>query len=275
MENNMNIFKKGKTTLQLWLSVIAFSCVPFQAFSIPITSMEETIEAMIDAQTANVTYLIRAFGDSEPPIFDLSFSTIINEADKTFSVIADAGSMFNDAALNMEIFGAYNNGTNEWDMGSTGNWDGNTFSGIGSMLFDINPLDPAIKAGATGSWLWGLLDYRSTIKLSPTGGFSRGDIIFTVLGNDVGSVTVHDQLQPRDNLTDPIKYKWSLTDWSLGSPVAGSPGVPPNGMVFASGLINPETNTGTLNVSIPEPSSIAIFSLCGLLLLVNRRKCRH
>lgn len=274
----MNLVKRtsSKNLVGIYLVLFLICSNSFLAKAALLTSEEETIEAMIDAQTANITYLLRAFGDVQPPALDLSFVTTTDFVNKTFSFSTSPGSAFNGQSLDMDVTGAFNTTTSMWDMSSSGSIGTDLFSGTGSMLFDLSPLDPDIKAGAKGSWLWGLLDYRSEIMLSGTGGFSRGDIIFTIAGNDVGRATVHDRLLPVVP-GKPRKYKWRIEKIEFGLANVNSPGVAPQSGVHGLGEIATGTPNGTFLATIDEPAfaSSYIFYAAIMLLVMTRRRIRQ
>ena len=261
-------------------SALIFCVAVIGAEAAPISASDEIVEAMIDAQTANVTYLIRAFGSSQPPNLGVSFTSHTDLASKSFNFVADAGSIFNSSVLSLSVNGAYSGTTNQWEMTSAGFFGGNAFSGTGSMAFNLNPSDPLIAAGASGSWLWGLFDYRSTVKISNLSGTrSAGDIIFTILGDDVGTATVTDALRPVEgDPNDPNSYKWDWTikDFHLGGPTAVTPGVAPSGYLVATGQLNTRTGNGTFQVNtVAEPGMLSLFGIAALVLLALKVNAAH
>ena len=252
-------------------SALVFAVVSINAEAAPISASDEIVEAMIDAQTANMTYLMRAFGSSQPPNLGVSFTSHTDLASKSFNFVADAGSIFNSSAFSLSVTGAYSGTTNQWEMTSAGSFGGSAFSGTGSMAFNLSPSDPLIAAGASGSWFWGLFDYRSTVKIiNPLGTRSAGDIVFTILGVDVGTATVTDQLQPVENPLDPngYKYDWKIENFHLGGPTTVSPGIAPSGFLVANGQLNTRTGNGSLQVStVAEPGMLSLFGIAALVLL--------
>lgn len=96
-----------------------------------LTALEETAEAMIQAQGVTSMVLGLLPANLEPTT--LNFISTTNASDRSFSYSLAPGSLFQGSSITMSTTGAFNSTSSQWDISSAMSWAGVTWSETGTL----------------------------------------------------------------------------------------------------------------------------------------------
>ena len=261
------MMKRMHTTPILVWAMTAISCTVPLAHADVLPANIETIEIMMESLAADVHGIVRTFGIDETS--PLSFTTMVDPDAKTFSYSLDPGTTYMGTSLTLEGIGGYDGELSRWEGSTTGSSGGRGEWWEATWFFELLNADPfaAHQEWDIGTPLGLDLHGDLDIEWSPGGGFAASTLTatLTLFGAPVGSASVSDRLVRRPD---------GSVDWYLEGDFNQEPD-PQRFALTGAGDFPDGTGLGYAEFNVvPEPSSLGLLALGGLVAL-RRRRVQH